>query len=226
MTGLFIAIGFALLTGLGILLVVRPGKTGWEPVAAALLIGLAGYAWQGRPSLPGHPVSATAENAVRFDERLVERRRALGERVGPAGKWMILSDGLARQGQTQDAANVIVSGLRDSPRDADLWVGLGNALVLHGEGILSPAAEYSFQQAERLAPQSPSPRYFYALALAQSGKLAPARQMWAELATGLPEGAPFRLELEQNIQTIDGLLARQGGADAGMSGGMGSSSRP
>jgi tetratricopeptide (TPR) repeat protein len=215
MTGLVIAALLALLAGLGIVVAVRTGRSGWEPVAAALLIGLAGYAWQGRPGLAGKPVSASAERAVMFDERLVERRMAMGGRFGSASKWLVLSDGLARQGQTQDAANILVSGLRENPRDPDLWVGLGNALVLHEEGILSPAAEYAYRQALRLAPGALSPRYFFALALARSGKLAPARALWAKLAEDLPPGTPFRAELERNIDLIDQAMASQG-ADPAM----------
>lgn len=214
MTGLVIAGLIALLAGLGTVLAARTGRSGWEPVAAALLIGLAGYAWQGRPGLAGKPVSASAERAVMFDQQLVDRRMAMGGRFGPASKWLVLSDGLARQGQTQDAANVLVSGLRENPRDPDLWVGLGNALVLHAEGILSPSAEYAYRQALQLAPDALSPRYFFALALARSGKLAPARTLWAKLAADLPQDTPFRAELERNVGLIDQAMAGQGGDPA------------
>lgn len=210
--GLFIAGGLALLAAIGVAFGARIGKVGWEPLAAALLIGIAGYAWQGRPSLVGKPVAADGARAVRFDEALAERRRNMGERVSSATKWLVLSDGLARQGNTQDSANILVRAVKDDPRDPNLWVGLGNALVLHGSGVLSPSAEYSYQQAVRLAPDAPSPRFFYGLALAQSGKLEPARAIWSKLALSLKEGTPFRAELESNIAAIDALLARQSGA--------------
>ncbi|MFT3967700.1 MAG: tetratricopeptide repeat protein [Sphingobium sp.] len=211
MTGLFISGGLALLVAIGIALFARIGKAGWEPVAAALLIGIAGYAWQGRPALEGKPVAAADSRTVRFDEALADRRRAMGERVSPATKWLVLSDGLARQGKTRDSANILARAVTLDPKDPNLWVGLGNALVLHGEGILSPAADYSYRQALRLAPDAPSPRFFYGLALAQSGKLEPARAIWTELASSLKAGTPFRGELESNIAAIDGLLARQDG---------------
>lgn len=210
MSGLFLAILLALLTAIGLVMAARRSRAGWEPVAAALLIGLAGYAWQGHPGLAGKPAFASAERSAMFDEKLAEKRRAMGERMGPASKWLVLSDGLARQGRTQDAANVLVSALRDSPNDPDLWVGLGNALVLHEGGLLSPAAEHAYQQARRLAPSAPSPRYFYALALAQSGKLQAARDMWADLGADMPEGTPFRLELDRNVTLVDRMLASQG----------------
>lgn len=209
MTGLFIAGGLAIFAAIGISFGARIGKVGWEPLAAALLIGISGYAWQGRPSLAGHPVVANEARQVKFDEALANRRRNMGERVSAATKWLVLSDGLARQGKTRDAANILSRAVVLDPKDANLWVGLGNALVLHGEGVLSPAAEYAYRQALRLAPEAPSPRFFYGLSLAQSGRLEPARAIWASLAGSLPTGTPFRTELESNIAAIDALLARQ-----------------
>ncbi|HEX7822473.1 MAG TPA: cytochrome C biosynthesis protein [Sphingobium sp.] len=211
MTGLFIAGGLALLTAIGIALAIRNGRAGWEPVAAALLIGMAGYAWQGHPGLAGKPVAANDARLVRFDEDMAARRRAMGERVSSATQWFVLSDALARQGNTQASVNVLGSAVRNDPRDANLWVGLGNALVLHGEGVVSPAADYAYRQALRLAPAAPGPHFFYGLALARAGKLEPARLLWSELAAALPAGSPFRVELETNIASIDALLARQPG---------------
>lgn len=209
MTGLFIAGGLAVLAAIGIAFFARTGKSGWEPVAAALLIGLAGYAWQGRPALKGSPVVANESRVGRFDEAMAARRRAMGERVSSATQWFVLSDALARQGKTQDSANVLSAAVRNDPSDPNLWVGLGNALVFHGEGVLSPAADYAYRQALHLAPDASSPRFFFGLALARSGKLEPARVLWAELASSLPMGSPFRAELESNIAALDALLMQQ-----------------
>jgi cytochrome c-type biogenesis protein CcmH/NrfG len=42
--------------------------------------------------------------------------------------------------------------------------GLGNALVLHADGMMTPAAELAFQRAAKLAPDHPGPKFFYGLA--------------------------------------------------------------
>src|SRR3546814_20525873 len=81
----------------------------------------------------------------------------MGERLSQAGQWLVLSDAFNRQGKHEDAANVLRVGLRQYPKDANLWLGLGNALMVHGNGILSPAAEFSFRKAIRLAPEQPAP---------------------------------------------------------------------
>jgi cytochrome c-type biogenesis protein CcmH/NrfG len=208
MIGLAIAFIVAWMAGGAIILLARLPRGSALLVAAALTTGLAGYAWQGRPGLAGHPADGEAAEAAQFDEALAARRRALGERVSPAGQWLVVSDALGRQGKTRDSANVILVGLRKYPRDADLWVGLGNALVTHGGGTLSPAAEFAYDQADRLAPKSPAPRYFYGLALAQSGQLRPARQVWSGLLATLPPGSGLATELRANLALLAQLQAQ------------------
>jgi cytochrome c-type biogenesis protein CcmH len=204
--GWVIAITLALLLLVAMLLVGRLPRTAWEITAAALLLGLAGYAWQGNPSLPGSPRVAE-KAAVPFDEAKAEQRRGLADRYGPAAQWMVLSDGYGRRGQTKEAANVLLSGLKVTPGDANLWLGLGNALVAHGGGMLSPGADYAYRQAARLDPDAPAPRYFYGLALAQGGQLQAARDQWAPLAASAPDDSEIKGQLEANIARIDAMLS-------------------
>lgn len=203
--GWLFALGLALVAAGAIIRLGRLPRATWELLGAALLLGIAGYAWQGSPGLAGTP-RAAAEKAAPFDEKLAERRRALGERFGKAGQWLVLSDGLGRQGKTREAANVLVSAVRESPDDPNLWVGLGNALVAHG-GMLSPSADFAYRRAMALDPQAPAAPYFYGLALGRSGQLEGARKIWAPLAARLPQGSGLRAELEQTVRLIDRTLA-------------------
>lgn len=207
MTGWIIAFGLAALAFGALLLVGRIPKSTRELTAAALLLGLAGYAWQGNPGQAGAPRTVAKAQGEGFDEDLAERRRGLAERFGPAAQWMMLSDGLARQGKTREAANVLLSGLRDSPDDANLWLGLGNALVAHQGGVISPGAEFAYRRALAIDPQGPAPRYFYGLALARAGQLQAARDLWAPLAASAPPDSQVRAELESNIARIDAMLS-------------------
>src|SRR3546814_10881631 len=50
MSGWIIAIALSVLTGAAIIRFGRIPRSAWELVASALLVGLAGYAWQGNPS--------------------------------------------------------------------------------------------------------------------------------------------------------------------------------
>lgn len=195
---------------LGLLLVARLPRMLWELVGAALLFGVAGYAWQGRPELKGSPRNI-AETARPFDEDLAKLRDSFGGAYGKAAPWLRMSDGYARRGETRDAANIIVAGLRGDPDDANLWMGLGNALIVHGEGMLSPAADYSYRQAMKLAPKASGAPYFYGLALAQSGQYAAARKVWGDLAARVPKASPLYAELDANLGRLDRILAGQAG---------------
>lgn len=201
MTGWIIAVGLVIVAALAIIGVGRLPRTTWELVAAALILGLAGYAWQGSPGLAGSP-RAVAETKPKFDENLAEKRRGMAERFGPAGQWMILSDGLGRQGKTREAANVLISGLRQYPKDANLWVGLGNALVAHA-GMLTPAADFAYRRSMALDPQGFAAPYFLGLGLAQSGQLKEARAVWAPMVKRLPPESDVARELTRAIETID-----------------------
>lgn len=207
MIGWVFAIGLALFAAASIIGIGRLPRATWELVGAALLLGVAGYAWQGSPGLAGAPRTVEAR-AAPFDEKLAEQRRALGERFGKAGQWLIMSDGYARRGDTADAANVLLSGIRATPDDANLWVGLGNALVAHGDNILSPSADYAYRHAIALDPKAPAAPYFYGLALARSGQLDSARTIWTPLAAALPRGSDLRSRIERDLAAIDRALAR------------------
>lgn len=207
MTGLLIAALLAAITAAAIFVARRSagGTAGWEAVAAALLVGLAGYAWQGRPALDGSPRSGTQRASAALDEQLINVRNTLGNKFSPGARWLTLSDGLARQGDSQDAVNILVSAVRAYPEDADLWAGLGTALVMHSGGVLSPAAEYAYRKALDIQPGARTALFFYGLSLAQSGQATPARAMWVELLDGLPPQSPFRAEMERNIATLDAM---------------------
>ena len=205
MSGWIIAIAMAILAGGAIVRLGRTPRGAWELVAAALLIGLAGYAWQGSPSQAGAPKRSAGQDKL-FDEDIAKLRKEMGERFSQAGQWLVLSDALNRQGKHTDAANVLRVGLRQYPEDANLWLGLGNALIVHGGGVLSPAAEYAFRQAMRLAPEHPAPAYFFGLALAQSGQPQQAEKIWRALLERAPADAEWRGELETNLGVLERAL--------------------
>lgn len=203
------AAGFAVMA-----FVLKLPRSGWEVTGAALLFGIAGYALQGHPGQAGAP-RAPVENAKLADETLLKERQQMGSAFGKGQSWLILADALTRQGQYAAASDVLRSAIRKSPGDADLWVALGNALVGHSEGIITPAAQYAFQKAATIAPDHPGPPFFMGLALAQTGRLAEARTLWADLLEHSPPDAPYRADLEARLARLDSMLAAQGQVGTG-----------
>jgi cytochrome c-type biogenesis protein CcmH/NrfG len=202
--GWLIVLGLVAVTGAALWKWGRLPRSAFEPLAAALLLGLAGYALQGSPTKPGSPVAPRAE-AARFDETQAETRAKMGgQRFGSAAQWLVAADGAMRAGVPQAAVTYIRSGLKEHPRDPDLWVGLGNALIVHNGGQVSPAATFAFQKAAEIAPQHPGPPFFMGLAFAQSGQFDQARAIWTELLGRAPADAPWRADLEARLAQLPG----------------------
>jgi cytochrome c-type biogenesis protein CcmH/NrfG len=144
-------------------------------VAAALLLALAGYAWQGQPSMAGAP-KARAKAEPRPDSDFVQLRRPLLGEFDRAGAWLTMSEGMIRMGDTKGAVDMLRGQLDKNPRDMDLWLGLADALIQHSGGMLNPAAEMAFNRAAQVAPDHPGPRFFYALAVARMRQFDAADQ--------------------------------------------------
>ena len=206
-----ITIGLAVLSFIVIAFVLKAPRNGWEAVGAALLLGIAGYALQGRPDLPAAP-KLPAENAAGNAAALVEARKALDGQIrsrGGGSNWIVVSDALARHGQYSDAAGILVGALEKDPNNSDAWLALGNALVGHAEGSLSPASLYAYNRAAQIAPEAPGPPFFLGLAMAESGRLAEARQLWGDLLARSPADAPWRADLAGRIARLDAFIAER-----------------
>jgi tetratricopeptide (TPR) repeat protein len=198
----------ALTVGAGLWRWVRTDSAALQLLGAALLLALAGYAWQGRPGLEGRPKPPPVRGEIEDSEFAQTREGMLG-RFDTAARWLTIAEGYQRRGDTQSGAQVIRSALREHPDDADLWVGLGNALVIHNDGMMSEAAQLAFRRAARIAPDHPGPRYFYGLALAQGGNLEGAERIWRELIAQAPPGAEYRPMIEQRLQMLQQQRAMQ-----------------
>jgi cytochrome c-type biogenesis protein CcmH len=180
-----------------------------ELVGAALFLGIAGYAWQGTPDEPGTNMTAMEKPGRPTDEVLAETRRQMSGRFGTDQQWLDVSDRFLELGQTQTAVLLARSGLRDNRNSPALWVGLGNALVAHGDGLVSPAAEFAYRRAAQLSPGDPAPAFFYGVALAQSGQTERAARVWRALLARSPQDAPWRPQLTAKLAEIDAIARAQ-----------------
>ncbi len=190
---------------------LRAPRKGWEAIGAALLVGIAGYTFQASPGLPGAPKEA-AEQAAKSGAAMVQARQQLAQAQASGqglNRWLVIGDALARNGQYGEAAGVILGAVEREPKNADAWLAMANALVGHAEGNLTPAALYAYGRAAEADPAHPGPPFFLGLALAQSGKLAEARGLWAELLARSPQDAPWRADLAERLQRLDAFIAMQ-----------------
>jgi cytochrome c-type biogenesis protein CcmH/NrfG len=169
--------------------------------AAALLLASAGYAWQGRPSLAGKPAPPPVRVA-KPDSAFADTRKAMLGSFDNANAWLTMAESYQTQGDTQSGAEILQSAVRKWPNDPDLWVGLGNALVIHAGGMMTPSAELAFRRASKIAPEHPGPKFFFGLALAQGGKFDEAENLWRGLLETAPADASWRPMVEQRLAML------------------------
>ncbi|MEH3101178.1 tetratricopeptide repeat protein [Sphingomonas adhaesiva] len=201
MTGWLLLIALVALTAIGLWRLGRVPPAAVELLGAAALIAIAGYVWQGSPALPGKPTSPAGSTSAPADRALLAA--IVAGRVDDREAVLSAADRMIASGATQEAATAIQATLDRHPGDPDLWVGLGNALVAHNNGVVTPAARLAFAHAATLAPGHPGPAFFAGLAYAQSGQVEAARREWRRLLARTPPGAPWREDLEQKLRSLD-----------------------
>jgi cytochrome c-type biogenesis protein CcmH len=207
MIGWIILIGVTIAVFAALWRFAKLPRSGVEMLVAALLIGIVGYVWQGEPNLSGSPLSAR-EELLRGDTAAMEARPIYVAAYDEDVAWFNFSEALIRSGATQEAVIAARSGIAKNPRSAALWVNLGNALVAHAEGSLTPPAKLAFQYAASLSPDDPAPQFYYGLALAESGRFEEAHKVWRALQAKTPSDARWRKDLESKLTALTMIIAR------------------
>ena len=204
--------GWIILATLGaataaLLVLLRVPKLLWSMVASALMLGAAGYVWQGRPGLRGSPVVADAIK-LPVDPGYIQMRDAMFGRFGGESIYFGISDRKLDDGDTELAADVVIGAVRYAPKNAAFWTELGNVTALHDHGFVSPTALFAYNQAMRLAPDHPGPPFFLGWAYLRDGQPAAARPYWARALALTSPQAEFRAGIADRLALLDGYLAK------------------
>lgn len=199
--GWLLVLALAAITLAGLWKFARFDRAALQLLGAALLLAMAGYAWQGRPGLSGKPVPPPVRKQLP-DSAFSETRGAMLGQFDSASGWLTLAESYQRAGDTRGGAQIIESALKKLPNDPDLWVGLGNALVIHANGMMTPSAELAFQRASKIAPEHPGPKFFFGLALAQGGKFDEAERLWRGLLETAPADVSWRPMVEDRLAML------------------------
>lgn len=190
----------------GLLWVLGVGRAVWSMIGAALMLGAAGYALQGRPTQPGSPAEAAA-GGIEIDPGIVKLRGAMTGNFTAEAAYLTAADAMLRAGEPDAAVAVMLGGIRKMPDDMSLWMGLGDALAHHDGGYVSPAALFAFRRAMALAPNHPAPPFFLGLAYVRAGDFAEARGYWARALALTPDDVDYRPEIAVRLMLLDRYLA-------------------
>ena len=200
-----VVLALVAMIGLSVLGVRRPL---WSLAGAALMLGAAGYAWQGRATLPAHDPVLAARADLDDPALLDLRNRMLGTFSGDY-PYLVAADAMGRAGDQRAAVRVILGGIGHIPQSVMLWTALGNALSAHDGGQLSPPALFAYQQAIRLSPNHPAPLFFLGLAQIRGSDFQAARRSWAKALALTPKRASYRPDIALRLALLDRYLVLQ-----------------
>lgn len=181
--------------------------------AAALAIAAIGISVSRRaptpggdtPAAPGAPAAADAKARPPQPDvdTLISRLEAkLKEDPNNADGWRMLGWSFFETGRFAEAATAYRRAATLSPKTADYWSSLGEALVLAGSGDVPADAANAFRQAIALDPKDPRARYFLAVQRDMAGDHKGAIDAWFALLADTPAGAPWEADLRKTIEQV------------------------
>lgn len=177
MNAWFVIAPTALILCVAIIIAGRVPRLLWEMCAAFLVLGLAGYAFQGKPQLAAEPAKPIMrDNAAAA--QLIKLREQMAPTFASAKNWTILGDSMARQGNYKLAMSVVGSGLKEQPKNADLWAALGLYAMLANNGRIGAPSELAFAKARKFNPNLAAPDYFEGLNALANGQILDTLKKW------------------------------------------------
>jgi cytochrome c-type biogenesis protein CcmH len=190
-----------------LILLGRLQKGYWQLAAAAILLGMTGYALQGRPSVqssPAKPRAAKEDAAI----QMVQMRADMDQSFGGAKRWLVTADSFANQGDYTLSASYIQAGLKQNPNDPDLWSALGLQLMLASNGEMSLPARLAFDKARAIRPNYPSPYYFGGVSRLFKGDVGGAILFWEKTLSLATPNAKWKARLESQLAGAKALQAQ------------------
>ena len=212
MMGWFMGVGIALFAVAVLVFTGFPRRL-WMVAATALTLAATGYVIQGSPGVEGHPVTHE-EAKVELDPDLLKLRDAMFGNFAFSNPDFGAADAMLRNNAPDEAATVLLAGVKRVPQNAAVWTWLGVTLADRDDGMVSPSSRFAFERAMAVAPKHPGPPYFLGFALIRSGHLAEGRPYWARAVELTPPTLAYRPALVAQLARLDAYLQAQGAQPA------------
>jgi Flp pilus assembly protein TadD len=210
----FVALAVIGALAFGAMVLLRLPRLVWSFAGAALFLGAAGYAWQGRPGMAASVARPSAET-IAVDPAAVAFRERLMGRFTADTAYLVASDAMLRLGARRAAAQVVLGGIHKIPQSYILWTQLGTTMAILDNDQMSPAAKLAFQRAMQLAPRHPAPSYYAGLAYVRAGDLPAAQRLWRRAVALSAEGSEYRRTIAGQLMLLDRYVAATGAMPVG-----------
>jgi cytochrome c-type biogenesis protein CcmH len=184
---------------------LRSQRSLWTLLASVIVFGLAGYAWQGAPDYASAPAQAR-EAVSQGGEGLVDARRSFFEPSAMPSQFVIVADGLTRQGEFERAAGILAGVVARNPQDGEAWLALHVALVEHAGGRLTEPAELALRRATDTLDDNLGPVFFAGVVALRMGDLPQAREIWSNALDEAENDVAGRAFMAERLAALDQLM--------------------
>lgn len=117
-----------------------------------------------------------------------------------AEKWVELGAAYMQAERYADAENAFRHAVLASAGEPHVIMAYGKAQMLAADGKVTEGAEQAFTLASTLMPDNPEPLFLLAVGKMQVGDREGARALFEALLPKLPEGAPLRQRILEQLQ--------------------------
>jgi cytochrome c-type biogenesis protein CcmH len=170
-------------------------------VAALLAAGAIGVKmWQGQSSAA--PAAEAPVSAEEVGVLITQLESHLKKNPNDVEGWMRLGWSLYGTQKYAESALAYRRATQLAPDKAEGWSALGEALVVSGEGKVTPDAQSAFAKALAIDPTDARARYFAALSKEQAGDHAAALDGFFALLKDSPADAPWAENVRKSIADI------------------------
>jgi cytochrome c-type biogenesis protein CcmH len=177
-------------------------------VAALVLLpagALALYLAVGSPSLPGQPFTSRAPEEGHTIAQMVAQVEAhLAKNPNEGRGWEVVAPIYLRMGRVDDAVKARRFALELNGATAERHAGLGEALTVAANGIVTAEALAEFKAALALDAEHVKARFFLGLAAEQDGRVSEAVAAWRALLDGAPPDAPWAEFVRAELMRLAG----------------------
>ena len=169
------------------------------------ILALATYEIYGSPQLlaepPGVQMQQRAGN-LDLMSAVAQIESHLAQNPQDGRGWEVIAPVYLRMGRAEDAARAYEAAIRYLGPEANRLANYGEVLVLAKDGLVSAQAQAAFEEALKLEPTLPKPRFYLARAAAQDGHADKARAAYAELLSASPADAPWTEAVKQELAAL------------------------